>query len=73
MRALPRPTWLQIVVEDGRNQLESARRALHLFPHLCADLMEKLLRQFQSVALSKDLAVNLGVYMQLLLSQQLLA
>jgi hypothetical protein len=35
--------------------------------------MEKLLRQFQSVALSKDLAVNLGVYMQLLLSQQLLA
>jgi hypothetical protein len=35
--------------------------------------MEKLLQQFQSVALSKDLVANLGVYMQPQLSQQLLA
>jgi hypothetical protein len=72
MRALPQRTWLQIVAVDGRNLLESARQELHQSLHLCADLMEKLLRQFQSVALSKDLAVSLDAYMPPPLSQLLL-
>jgi len=73
MHVLPQRTWLQIVVADGRNLLESARQALHPYLHLCADLMEKLLQRFQSVVLSKDSAANQGVYMQPQLSQLLLA
>jgi hypothetical protein len=71
MHALLQRTWLQIVVADGRNLLESARLALHQSLHLCAGLMEKLLQQFQSVGLSKDSAANQGVYMPPQLSQQL--
>jgi hypothetical protein len=71
MHALLQRTWLQIVVADGRNLLESARLALHQSLRLCAGLMEKLLQQFQSVGLSKDSAANQGVYMPPQLSQQL--
>jgi hypothetical protein len=34
-------TLLQIAAVVGRNLSESAKQALHLFQHLCADRMEK--------------------------------
>jgi hypothetical protein len=73
MRALPPLTLPQIVVAVGHNLSENVKQELHPFLHPCADLMEKLLQQFQLVALSKDLAANQGVYMPPQLSQQLLA
>jgi hypothetical protein len=73
MRALPPLTLLQIVVEDGHNQLESAKQALLQYLHLYADLMEKLSQPSPLAVLSKGLAANQGVYMPPQLSQQLLA
>jgi hypothetical protein len=70
MHDLPRHTLLQIVAVVGRNQLESARQALHQSLLLYEDQMEKLSQRYQSADLSKDLAANQGVYMPLQLSQQ---
>jgi hypothetical protein len=71
MHDLPLHTLLQIVAVAGHNQWENARLVLHQSQLLCADLMEKLSLQSQSVVLLKDLAVNQGVYMLPLLSQPL--
>jgi uncharacterized membrane-anchored protein YhcB (DUF1043 family) len=70
MHDLPRHTLLQIVAVVGRNQLESARQALHQYLRQFADLMEKLSQRYQLADLSKDLAANQGVYMLPLLLQQ---
>jgi hypothetical protein len=63
MRALPQLIWQQIVVVVGRNQSENAKLALLQYLHLCADLMEKLLQQYQLAVLLKDSAANQVVYM----------
>jgi hypothetical protein len=72
MHALPPLTLLRIVDAVGHNLSENVKQALHQSLHPCADQMEKLSLQFQSVALSKDLAANQAVYMPPQLSQQLL-
>jgi hypothetical protein len=63
MRALPQLIWQQIVVVVGRNRSENAKLALLQYLHLCADLMEKLLQQYQLAVLLKDSAANQVVYM----------
>jgi hypothetical protein len=50
--ALPPPTYLRIVAADGRNLLESVKLAWHQLALQLKALMEKLLQQFQSLALS---------------------
>jgi hypothetical protein len=72
MRALQPHTLLQIVVAVGHNLWENVKQALHQSLHLCADRMEKLSQQSQSVAQSKDLDANQDAYMPPRLSQQLL-
>jgi hypothetical protein len=73
MPALPPLTLLQIVVAVGHNLSANVKQELLQSLHPYADQMEKLSQQFQSVALSKDLAANQGVYMPPQLLQQLLA